>query len=480
MTAPKIVQFPHRQWNGGKVSTMADNWDAVLRSPDVDIRHGLSLLRARARDAAQNVDHVRGFLSMVESNVIGRQGIVLQSRAKLRNGKPDHRIQSTVEDAWKKWVQRGITDVTGQSSFKSLTKQAVRTAARDGEAIFRIVEGWNNGFGFALQQIDPECLDVRMNQTRDGKRSEIRMGIEFDEWRRPVAYHLTDEPSIQGGGYQSQSSHERVPASEIIHVFLPEWTWQSRGVPWISTGLLRLHMLEGYEDAAITAARVAAAKMGFYRRQPDASPMPEEESGDGDLGQDVSPGTFERLPEGWDFVGWDPAYPNTSHGEFVKSCLRSIATGLGVNYNALANDLEGVNYSSLRQGAIIERDMWMMVQEWFIESFCDRVLQKWLDWILDSGVIAIPEAKHTEARRVAWQPRRWQWVDPLKDIKANEEAIRLRVRSISDVIRETGRDPQDVWDELESDMAELEARGIPIESVISGQQKELIDDADQD
>lgn len=472
----KIIPFK-RQWQGAKSPTLLDNWATVSRAPDNDIRTGLRALRARSREAAQNVDHVRGFLGLAESNIVGRLGVVLQSRARMRNGKPDTRVQDTIEASWTAWGKRGLADVTGQYSWRSLQRQVVRTAARDGEALVRIVEGWDSPFGFALQLIDPECLDIQYNQAGEHGRPEIRMGVELNAWRRPVAYYLTDEPSINGGGYLAAGSHERVPAEEIIHCYLPEWIWQSRGVPWIATGLLRLHLLSGYEDAAITAARVAAAKMGFYKQQPDAAPMPSEETDSGEFVQDVSPGTFEQLPAGWDFVGWDPAYPNTDHGDFVKSCLRSIASGLGVNYNTLANDLEGVNYTSLRQGALTERELWMVLQEWFIESFVEPVYARWLSVQLHNGQIELPEPKRIEAARVSWQPRRWPWVDPLKDMQANREAVALRTRSISDIIREQGRDPADVWEELASDIETLDALGLaPADAQALPQQAKQDDD----
>lgn len=471
-----VIKPKVRQWQAAETSKLLENWATAGRPTDIDIRYGLRALRARARLDAQNVDHVRGFLAMVVTNVVGRNGVILQSRAKLANGKPDKRTQSIVEDAWAAWGKRGVCDVTGQQSWAMLQRAAARAAARDGEAIFRVAYGFDNPYGFALQEIDAECLDINLNQPRERNRPEIRMGVEFDAWRRPVAYYLSEEPGISGGGYYRQTDHERVPADEIIHLFLPEWCWQSRGVPWAAASLSRLHVLASYEDAEVAAASISARKLGFYKRHPEApleSELPET--------QDLGVGEFEVLPPYYEFQGWDPQHPSTAYGDFVKSCLRSVATGLGVSYNMLANDLEGVNYSSLRQGALTERDMWMTVQDWFVDAFCDVVFGKWLDQqLVVTGTLAsIPEKRMGEARRVSWQPRRWPWVDPLKDMQANREAVALRTRSISDIIRESGRDPQDVWDELASDVETLRGLGLEIGDVAqSGQTTELLDEQD--
>jgi capsid protein len=92
--------------------------------------------------------------------------------------------------------------------------------------------------------------------------------------------------------------------------------------------MTRLKMLEGYEEAELTAARVAAAKMGFY-----TSPAGETYNGDdNDNGtpiMDAEPGTFEVLPEGWDLNHRPSAHPCVS--DFVKSTLRCCVRARGDN-----------------------------------------------------------------------------------------------------------------------------------------------------
>ena len=97
---------------------------------------------------------------------------------------------------------------------------------------------------------------------------------------------------------------------------------QTRGVPMMANVLSRLKMLDGYEEAALVNARVAASKMGFF-----VSP-----EGDGFVGDDydnhapimsAEPATFSQLPAGMSFQSFDPQNPTESFAEFEKS-LRSI------------------------------------------------------------------------------------------------------------------------------------------------------------
>ena len=49
---------------------------------------------------------------------------------------------------------------------------------------------------------------------------------------------------------------------------------------------------------------------------------------------------------------------------------------------------------------------------------------------------------------VRWQAKSWDWVDPLKDIKASVEAINAGLKTRSEVIAQQGGDIEDVFDLL--------------------------------
>ena len=466
-TEKKIIPIK-RAWQAAEITTLLQSWVTSPRPVDHDIRTGLKIIRTRARDAAQNSDHARQFLGLVKANVVGRKGVSLQAKNKQRNGKLAQRVNEAVEQWWKAWNRRGACDVTGKLSGVDLQRMVIETVARDGECIVRYVNYWGNDHAFAVQIIDPEALDVDYNADLPSGNL-VRMGVEMDDWRRPVAYHLRGEPGPNRPSYQS-AERARVPADEIAHLYLPEWVWQTRGVPWMATALHRIKMLSGYEDAAVTAARAGAAKMGFYKPSEEVMPTSQYNTGerqaDGSLAQEMDAGQLEVLPPGYDFQGWDPTYPHTDYADFIKAVLRSIAAGLGVSYNALASDLEGVNYSSLRSGALQERDLWMMLQDWFIEAFLQPLFDRWLYVQLALGRLTeFTGSQYTPERigaleRVTWQARRWPWVDPLKDMQANREAIDLRVTSISRIIREQGEDPEEVWQELANDREMLASLGL--------------------
>jgi len=160
---------------------------------------------------------------------------------------------------------------------------------------------------------------------------------------------------------------------------------------------------------------------------------------------------------GTTFVQHDPQHPVTAYGDFVKACLRGIASGMGVSYNSLASDLEGVNYSSIRAGLLEEREEWKNIQTWFIETVVEPVFESWLKMALLSGALkmpngsALPAAKLEKFNAPDWKPRRWPWVDPLKDMQASVLAVEKGFQSRRHIISEAGDDIEDVFSDDAAD-----------------------------
>lgn len=451
-----------RMFAAAKIDRLTSDWKTTITSVDQEIFRDLTKLRARSRQLANDNDYVKKFLGLCKTNVVGPTGICLQSQAKDPNGKLDKAAIQLIEEAFSRWAKMGNCDVTGKLSWTDLQELVIETTARDGECLVRKVKNYPNAFRFALQVLEADQLDVNLNKDL-GNGSYIRMGIEFNPWGRPVAYHiLTKHPGDLTLYAPGNQKYERVLASDVIHVFDPLRPGQSRGIPWMHAAMTRLNMLGGYEEAELVAARIGAAKMGFFTRQPDANGANYEGDQDewGNPIMEAEPGSFETLPVGMDFKTFDPTHPSGNFGPFIKSVLRGISSGLGVTYNGLANDLEGVNFSSIRAGVLEERDQWMMLQRWLIEAFCEPVFSDWLDMALLTQQLRLPYSKFEKFLAVTWQGRRWQWVDPEKDMQASLLALKMGIKSVEDVIRETGRDPNDVLEAIAKSKENLKKLGL--------------------
>lgn len=460
-----------RKFDAAAFNRFVSSWTATSNTIDQELRSDLDALRRRSRDLAKNNDYVRKFLVMCANNIVGPQGFKLQSAVQDSPDKPDDAANDAIEAAFARWCAKGICETTGKLSFTALQRVGVKSAARDGELIWRMVRGKaaRNDFGFALQSIDPARLDVQLNRERANGVNRIVMGVEIDDYDRPVQYHLLSSRDIYHRTYQV------VPASEIIHWFVQDDAEQTRGYPWAHSAIIRLHHLKGYEEAAIIAARVGAAKMGFFvSTDGDASGLADGEDDEGEFYTDAEAGTFGVVPQGYDFKTYDPAYPHEQYESFVKRCLRGISSGLSVAYNSLSGDLEGVNFSSIRAGVLEERDQWTGMQGMFAESVLVPVFKNWLQMALltESIVLAsgkpLPITKIEKFAQHRWQGRRWAWVDPLKEMTANVLAIDNGLESPQNVIAGMGGDPESILRDLKQWGVMLANYGVsPIKNSIT-------------
>jgi lambda family phage portal protein len=137
--------------------------------------------------------------------------------------------------------------------------------------------------------------------------------------------------------------------------------------------------------------------------------------------------------------------------------LRGIASGLGLSYESLSNDLEGTSYSSIRQGALLERDQFKSEQKFLIDHFVDKVFKIWMRWNMEVGAFALNgfpigvDKFDKFGRAVQWRGRGFQWVDPLKEMNAAVIGLQNGILSMQDVANHYGRDVEETFAQIDRD-----------------------------
>ena len=213
----------------------------------------------------------------------------------------------------------------------------------------------------------------------------------------------------------------------------------------------------------------AAMFAGFVTRQnPEDNLMGEGAAdADGIALAGLEPGTLQILEPGEDIKFSDPADVGGSYSEFLRTQFRAVAAAIGITYEQLTGDLTGVNYSSIRAGLLEFRRRCEMVQHGvLVHQMCRPVWAAWMKQAVLAGALDAPGfARGGPARRrqylaVKWIPQGWQWVDPLKDRKAEQLAVQMRWKSRSDVIEAEGYDPEEVDQRIKEDQERAEALGL--------------------
>lgn len=463
-----------RSFSAGTVDLLTADFQAWIQSGNAALRPALRTMRARSRSLAENNDYMKAFLGTLDKKVLGPEGIRLTVRAMRPDGTTvDQQDSDYLEASFAEWAKKGNCTVCGRYSFKAVQRLVLRTAGRDGEILVRMVRNFANKWGFALQLFEGDVLDEDLNVPRGAGHggidkpidNEIVMGVERDPWKRVVAYHvLTRHPGDDlFGGWQGVARYTRIPAAEVLHLFIPDRVDDARGAPWAWTAIRRLQMTGGYEEAELVAARLGASKGGFFEEE-DGSETPSDwqDSVTQQPVREVQPGQFDVLPAGVKFKEYNPTHPNANFGAFLKAVLRGAAAGLGVSYNGLARDLEGVNYSSLRGGELDERDYWCVLQQWLVEELCEPAYSSWLDMSLLTGALALPPSKRDKFDADVWHARGWPWVDPSKDIDAAAGEIELGINSLTRIAAARGVDLEDVFRERRREIDLAKQYGVEL------------------
>jgi lambda family phage portal protein len=444
---------------GARVNRLTLDWATTPLSADQEIQGDLRALRARSRELVRNTAYAKRFLQLLGANVVGAHGIRLQARIRSADGRPFESVNQKLEEAWARWGQITQCTVDRKLSWRGVQRLLMSTLGQDGEFFLRLVPGFDNECRFALQLIDADLLDETYNLPRTDRQNEVRMGVELDRWGAPVQYWFWTVHPSETGLYRERRP---IPADEIIHGFIPLRVGQTRGVPWFHPVLLDHRMLAGYQEAELVASRMAAAKPGFFEVPVDAAMSATPDESVDRVPEEVEPGILKELPPGYTFKGWDPTHPSTAYKDFVKAILRAIAAGLGVSYHALANDLEGVNYSSARVGELADRDEWRALQQWMIDHVHCRIYEEWLKMALLAGELPGLSLDYRNYLRVAWRPRGWAWVDPQNELNASEKELQLGLNSRTRQAAEQGRDFEELLEDLAEEQRLIEAEGLSL------------------
>lgn len=463
---------------------LTEGWQALGTSANVELNN-LHILRNRSRAIVRDYPHAGRFIGLLHQNVVGPNGIKLQAQIK-RGKRLDTSANDQIETEWESWASNATAcDLAEQWPMKYLLRQILTAWATDGECFIILNRGLGS-HGLKLQVVEADHLDHRFNTnlSHSGANTDsiIRMGIELAPSGERLAYWfysnhpgdlgvLTPMSSSgidsvgafgSGGSFNTSYQRVRVPADQVIHVRMPGRAGQHRGEPPMHAVLLQLYHLGKYTEAEVVAARVGACKQGFIiPDNSNAQYTGDREESNGQVTEEVAPGIVTQLPPGARFESFDPQHPNAGYAEFVKAMLRSVGAGLGVSAHNLTGDMTDVNYSSARIAELAERDGWMALQNWLIDTVLTPVYAEWLRMSILTGRVSLPESRRVrDLHDVRFMGRRWAWVDPQKEINARLDALRAGLATWDQTLIELGLDPEDTLNRLKENKKSLQDAGL--------------------
>jgi lambda family phage portal protein len=439
-------------------SRLTSSWQTPTGTSDAEIRTSLTNLRARSRALTRDSAYAKRARVVITNNVIGG-GMGLQAQVKSTRKRLMTSVNEAIEDTWKYWNRAEHCHVGGSLHFSDLERLCLDQVVEAGEVFVRQHYTTFGGCAipYALELIESERVPHEEIGAVITPGNEIRLGVEVDRFYRPVAYWIRDRHPSDFQFPSSRGSEEirRVPASEIIHLRVIERWPQTRGIPWFHGVARKLNDMDGYSEAEIVAARASAQPVGSEENPDPLDPTVERQE-DGTYQQEWQPGMIFR---GKKITFYSPNRPNTALDPFMRYMLREVAAGIGVSYEALSRDYSQSNYSSSRLSLLDDRDLWRVLQMWFIRGFRDIVHRNWLQQaVLAKQIVGITPEQYALNRdkfeAVKYKPRGWSWVDPTKEVEAYKEAEKAGYITKTQIISNTaeGKDIEDVLAERREEL----------------------------
>lgn len=432
-------------------------------SADMELVTSLRSLRSRSRALVRDASYAKRAKVIVQNNVIG-PGVGMQANVKSTRGELNRAVNDAIEEEFCEWAQARSCHTGGELHLHDLERAAIGQVFDAGEVLIRkhFTKFGNSRVPLALELVEAERIADEVQPSPRFAGNMVRMGVEVDRFYRPVGYWIRERHRGEFRlGVTRSDEYEFVPAEQIWHLRIIDRWPQTRGEPWLHTVIRKLQDIDGYSEAEIVAARGAANYMASVESPDPHTPLAGAQAAAGEAHEvEIAPGIVVRLAPGEKLNFHTPTRPNTAMDPFMRLMLREVAAGVGASYESLSRDYSQSNYSSSRLALLDDRDLWRVIQGWYIRGFRHSLHQIWLQQaVLARAVSAVPlEAYMTDARRYnacRFKPRGWSWIDPAKEVAAFKEAVRCGFTTVGDVIAQTG-DGDDLEDKLEKRERELE------------------------
>lgn len=399
-------------------------------------------MRSRVRDLIRNFPPFTRAVNGIVAFTVGR-GSRFQSLVTTPDGQPDLVVRRKIEENFRIWMEKA--DVAGKLHFYELQSLAKRQECECGEFVARFARPRDRSrHPLAVQLYEPENLSS-WRVSGQAPDTDIFQGVEYDvQTGEPVAYHFQTV-----FGWEKMLHTWREESRNVLHGFNMLRPGQLRGVTPFAPAVLLARDMGDYTGAEIDSAKMAAKWLGFVRSQdPNYSQAARGLGGDNSRNEldYVENAVIEYLNENETMDFAPPTQrPGDSFDRFTRFVLRMVAITMDLPYEILSGDYTGINYSTSKASRN-DFSMFLVPHQFRNEHhFIRPIFNRWLDYeALTQDYLRGYWQNPERYRKAMWIPAGMPSVDPLRDGKADIDAISAGIRSPQMVILGQGHDPEEV------------------------------------
>lgn len=413
---------------------------------NLELSGALVTLRDRSRHMVRNNGWSKRAVEAIVKHTVG-EGIQPAPKGGVARTK-------RIKEIWSDWAGSTACDWEGKTTFYGLQELAMRAIVEGGDVLILrrwIIPDANDDcrVPLKLQILEGDHLDHYRNGPNE--YGYARLGIQYDHQKRRIGCWIFEAHPSDGMPFGSPIESHFVPNSDIIHAYEILRPGQVRGLPFGVASFMKASDFSDYEDAQLVKQKIAACLAAFVIGSDDMGTEPVER---------LEPGIIEHLSSG-EHVEFSNPPTVADYDAYSGRILQGVAASWGITYEMLTMDYSKVNFTSGRMAKI---DVTQNFRSWQYNMMVPQVCASVWKWFNDACMAAGLINNKTKAD---WTAPRIQQLDPAREIQAQIAAIKGGLATLSETIRENGREPEEFFEEYAQDIQTLLNKGINIESIIT-------------
>lgn len=403
------------------------------------------ILRNRARYEVANNTYAKGLVNTLSNDCIG-------------TGARPHFGGMAVKDA--AFIKREFMAWSDEVELPEMLRTMRSSRIIDGESFALLI---NNPGLDARVKLDLRLIEAEQVATTDMLPIDPNSvdGIQFDSFGNAQTYNvLKQHPG--GVAFRAMEANP-IPASQVLHFFIPDRPGQRRGIPELTPALPLFAQLRRWTLAVIAAGETAADLAAILH-----STGPATESQPSAPWERVE---FERramvtVPEGWDITQMKAEHPTSTYGEVKNQLIAEVARCMQVPFIIAAGNSSGANYASGRLDFQSYHKSLRIDRARLQRQVLDRVFNAWKrEAVLIEGYL--PQSLRTV--QADWS-HLWffdgnEHVDPQKEANAQGTRLTNLTTTLSDEWGAKGADWEEKMDQIAKEKAKMKSLGLTMGDV---------------
>lgn len=424
--------------------------DGILRSEDAELTpDDRRKLLSGSRDLARNFS-VAGWAI--------RKHLDYVSTFNFQSKSDDEVANALFESLMGEWSEKENCDVAGRHCLGKMVRLSEGRRTVDGDLlIVKILDG-------RLQAIEGDRIAVPLGGFNDKipasiTRRDFEHGVRCDDAGKALEFSVCRRSRGTEFTSGSQLQFERlVPAANCWHHGYFDRFDQVRGIAPLSPTINTLRDL--YEGCEYALAKMKVSQLFglVLNRQGNEGDPAGETDENGKKSVKFGEGPFLLdLNEGDQAKFLEAASPSTNFQDFAEIMISQALKGLDIPYSFYAENF--TNFSGQRQ-AWLQYDYSARTKRGDNIWLLDRITRWKLEgWVLD-GIL--PEEFLLQRPRVwRWNAIGVPWIDPLKEVQADLQALGAALISRTRICRDNGEDFEEIAREIARENEFLKKLGLP-------------------